>query len=171
MDRLGLACPPMSLRTWMNENLATQGYCLASDEAWALAIGLRFSTALCFALVTVGVVLQSWVLLLALSAVGFVAGFTSRHPFDHLWNHGVRHVLGGPPLPPNPARRRHAFKVGTAWLLAVAGCFGAGWSIAGLALGAALLAACASVTVLNLCIPSVALSLLERRRPKEVLPA
>ena len=50
-----------------------------------------------------------------------VAGFTPRHPFDLLWNYGVRHVVGGPALPPNPTRRRHAFKIGTVWLLAVGG--------------------------------------------------
>jgi Domain of unknown function (DUF4395) len=161
----------MRLRAWMDGNLATQGYCLSAGERRALGVGLRFPTALCFALVTVGVVLESWPLLLALSAVGLVAGFTARHPFDHLWNWGVRHVLGAPPLPPNPTRRRHAFKVGTAWLLLVAGCFAAGWSVAGLALGASLLAACGAVTVLNLCIPSLVLSLLERRRPREALTA
>jgi hypothetical protein len=156
----------MPLRAWMDDNLATQGYCLSPGDARALAVGLRFPTALCFGLVTVGVVLQSWPLLLGLSAVGAVAGLTSRHPFDHLWNRGVRHLLGAPPLPPNPPRRRHAFKVATVWLLAVAGCFAAGWSVAGLASGATLLAACAAVTVLNLCLPSLVLSRLERRRPR-----
>ena len=76
----------------------TQGYCLAGDEARGLRLGLRFSTALCFVLVVVAVVLGSWPLLLGLSAVGFVAGFTPRHPFDLLWNHGVRHVIGAPEL-------------------------------------------------------------------------
>jgi Domain of unknown function (DUF4395) len=153
----------------MDHNLAVQGYCLTPAEAKQLAVGLRFPTALCFALVTVGVVLQSWPLLLALSGIGLVAGFTSRHPFDHLWNHGLRHIAAAPPLPPNPTRRRHAFKIATAWLLLVAGCFAAGWDAAGVALGVALLAACATVTALNLCIPSLALSLLERRQDREAL--
>ena len=49
--------------------------------------------------------------------------------------------------------------------------FAAGLSTAALALGAMLLAACAAVTVFNLCIPSLVLSLLERRRPPEATPA
>jgi hypothetical protein len=53
-------------------------------------------------------------MIFAISAIGVIAGFTARHPFDYIWNHAARHVLGGPPLPPNPARRRDAFKVGTA---------------------------------------------------------
>ena len=68
-------------------------------------------------------------------------------------------------------RSRHAFKVATAWLLVVAALFAAGLSTAALSLGAMLLAACAAVTVFNLCIPSMVLSLLERRRPPEATPA
>jgi hypothetical protein len=161
----------MSLTAWMDDNLATQGYCLAASERRRLAIGLRFPTALCFGLVTVGIVWQSAILLVGLSLIGLAAGFTSRHPFDYLWNHAVRHLLGAPPVPPNPTRRRHAFKVATAWLLVVAGLFAAGWSIAGLVLGAMLLAACGAVTVFNLCIPSLALSLLQRRRARETMTA
>jgi hypothetical protein len=169
MDAGGLPCDRMTLTSWMDENLATQGYCLATGERRALAVGLRFSTAVCFGLVTAGVVLQSWILLAALSVVGLVAGFSARHPFDHVWNRGVRHLFRAPPVPPNPPRRRHAFKVGTAWLVAVAGLFAAGWSTAGVVLGVMLLCACGSVTVFNLCLPSLALSLLERRRLREAM--
>jgi Domain of unknown function (DUF4395) len=153
----------MGLARWMEANLATQGYCLAGHDARALRLGLRFPTAVCFVLVVVAVALGSWPLLLALSAVGLVAGFTPRHPFDLVWNHGVRHLVGAPEVPPNPTRRRHAFKVGTALLLVLAGLFAAGADTAALALGVALLAACASVTVANFCVPSALMALWERR--------
>jgi Domain of unknown function (DUF4395) len=161
----------VSLTSWMDDNLATQGYRLSAGERRGLALGLRFPTALCLGLVTVGVVLQSALLLFALSAIGLVAGFTTRHPFDLLWNHAVRHVFRAPPVPPNPARRRHAFKVATVWLLVVATFFAVGWSTAGVVLGAMLLAACSAVTVFNLCLPSIALSLWERRRRRNVVAA
>jgi hypothetical protein len=38
---------------WMRANLTTQGYCLTDDERRELAVGLRFSTALCLSLVLV----------------------------------------------------------------------------------------------------------------------
>jgi hypothetical protein len=156
----------MTLSRWMDENLATQGYCLSPEESRRLAGGLRFPTAVCLGLVAVGLALESAPLLFGLAAIGLIAGFTPRHPFDHVWNHAVRHAFGAPPLPPNPPRRRHAFKVATAWLLAVATLFAVGWSTAGLVLGVMLLAACSAVTVFNLCLPSLALSLWERRRRK-----
>jgi hypothetical protein len=66
------------------------GYCLSEGERRELWLGLRFSTALCLALVVTGLALGSPALVFLLSGVGAIAGFTSRHPFDHLWNHGVR---------------------------------------------------------------------------------
>src|SRR3954453_14719822 len=104
---------------WMRGNLTTQGYCLPDGERRALWLGLRFSTGACLALVVAGLALESAVLFTVLVGIGAVAGFTSRHPFDYVWNHAVRHLVGGPPLPSNPRRRRDAFKVGTAWLALV----------------------------------------------------
>jgi hypothetical protein len=153
----------MSAGDWMRANLTTQGYCISDAERRELGVALRFSTGLCLALVVAALVLQSAVMLFALSGIGLVAGFTARHPFDHLWNHGVRHAVGGPALPPNPTRRRHAFKIGTAWLIVVATLLSGGATTVALVLGGLLLAACAAVTATNLCLPSEALSLWERR--------
>jgi hypothetical protein len=147
----------------MRANLTTQGYCLSDAERRELAVGLRFSTGLCLSLVIVALALASPAIVFALSAIGVVAGFSPRHPFDHLWNHAVRRVVGGPALPPNPARRRHAFKLATVWLLVVGVLLAAGATTAGLVLGGLLVGACAVVTTTNLCLPSEALAWWERR--------
>ena len=156
---------------WMERNLATQGYCLGAAERRDLRVGLRFSTALCLPVVVTALAVESPPLLLGLASVGVVAGFTPRHPFDLVWNHGVRHLFGAPVLPPNPARRRHAFKIGSAWLVTVAALFGAGLSTAALALGGMLVAACVLVSAVNFCMPSYLLSLLERRRTRSITQA
>ena len=157
----------MSPGAWMRENLTTQGYCLSSSERGDLWLGLRFSTGLCLALVVTALALQSAALIFALVPIGAVAGFTARHPFDYIWNHAARHVVGGPPVPPNPTRRRHAFKLATVWLLAVGGLLAAGATTAGLVLGGLLVAACATVTATNLCLPSEALALWQRHTTRE----
>jgi uncharacterized protein DUF4395 len=158
-------------RTWMRANLTTQGYCLSDAARRQLALGLRFSTGLCLTLVVVALALESAALVFALSGIGVIAGFSGRHPFDHLWNHGVRQRLGGLALPPNPTRRRHAFKLATVWLLAVGTLLAAGATTVALLLGGVLVAACATVTATNLCLPSEALAWWERRHappPKSI---
>ena len=150
---------------WMRANLTTQGYCLSDAERRELAIGLRFSTGLCLSLVVVALVLQSAVMVFALTGIGVVASLAAHHPFDRLWNHGVRHlVVGGPALPTNPRRRRDAFKVATVWLAIVGTLLAAGATTVALVLGGLLVAACATVTATNLCLPSEMFAWLERRR-------
>lgn len=151
------------LMNWMDRNLAMQGYSLDPHGARQLRIGLRFATALCLPIVATALVLESEALLTATAAIGFVAGFTPRHPFDLLWNHAVRHLLGAPAVPPNPRRRRHAFKVGTAWLMVVVALLAAGLTTAALVLGGMLLGACALVSTVNFCVPSFLLSVYEKR--------
>jgi Domain of unknown function (DUF4395) len=158
----------MSAGPWMHENLATQGYCLTGAEARRLWVGLRFPTALCLALVITALALQSALMVALLVPVGLVAGLTPRHPFDYVWNQGLRHLTGAPELPPNPVRRRHAFKLATVWLAAVAVLFAAGANTAALVLGGVLVAVCGLVTVTNFCVPSTMLAWLDARRGREV---
>lgn len=148
----------------MEANLSVQGYCLTAKESNALRWGLRFPTALCFVLVAIALVLQSALLILALVPIGAIAGWTRRHPFDHFWNHGLRHLTGAPELLPNPIPRRHGFKVGTVWLLIVGLLFATGMTNAATILGALLLAACGLLTVTNFCIPSTLLGIWWRWR-------
>ena len=155
--------------SWTHANLETQGYGLSADEARSLRVGLRFPTALCLVLVITGLALESALMIALLVPVGALAGWTSRHPFDLLWNHGLRGVTGSPELPPNPTRRRHAFKLATFWLAAIVGLFWLGATIAALVLGGVLVAVCSLVTVTNFCIPSTMLAWLETRTSKEAV--
>lgn len=148
----------------MERNLAVQGYCLSAEESGALRWGLRFSTALCLAIVGLGLALESAPLILALVPIGVVAGWTSRHPFDLIWNHALRRLVGAPELPPNPAPRRHAFKIATVWLFAVGLLFAFGAPTAALLLGAVLIVVCGLVTTTNFCVPSTLLARWQRRR-------
>jgi hypothetical protein len=148
--------------SWTEANLNTQGYRLSANEARALRVGLRFSTALCLALVIAGLALESALMIALLVPIGAVAGWSARHPFDHIWNGAVRHLLDAPELPPNPTRRRHAFKLATVWLGGVAALLAAGALAPGLILGGVLVAVCGLVTLTNFCIPSTMLAWFER---------
>ena len=154
--------------SWTHSNLSTQGYRLSAADARILRVGLRFPTALCLALVIIGLALESALMIALLVPIGAVAGWTRRHPFDLIWNHGLRHLSGAPELPPNPTRRRHAFKLATFWLAGVAVLFAVGAPTAALVLGGVLVAVCALVTVTNFCIPSTMLAWLESRRHEAI---
>lgn len=149
---------------WTDGNLRVQGYRLTAEQGQALGWGLRFPTALCLALVITGLVLESAALILALVPIGVIAGWTRRHPFDYLWNKGLRHLSGGPELPPNPTPRRHAFKLAALWLLAIGVLYAVGEPAVALVLGVVLVAVCGLVTMTNFCIPSTLLGLWWRRR-------
>ncbi len=150
--------------SWMDSNLEVQGYRLTAEQSRDLRWGLRFPTALCLAFVVSGLLLESAVVILALVPIGAVAGWTSRHPFDLIWNHGLRHLTGAPPLLNNPTPRRHAFKLATVWLLAVGVLFAAGQAAAALVLGGILVAVCGLVTTTNFCVPSTLLGAWQQRR-------
>jgi len=152
----------------MRGNLSMQGYGIGDGERRRLWLGLRFPTALCLALVVTALVLQSALLLAVLVPVGVVAGWAARHPFDHIWNHGLRRAFGAPELPPNPVRRRHAFKLATVWLALTSVLFALGASTAGLVLVAMLVAVCGLVTATNFCIPSLMLGWWDQLRRREV---
>jgi hypothetical protein len=148
----------------MDANLGVQGYCLTARESRGLRWGLRFPTALCLAIVITGLALQSAALILALVPIGAVAGWTQRHPFDLIWNHGLRQLTGAPELPLNPTPRRHTFKLATVWLLSVGLLLAFGQTTAALVLGGVLVGVCGLVTITNFCIPSTLLGLWWRRR-------
>lgn len=149
--------PKQGRMSWTNANLEVQGYRLTAEQSRALRWGLRFPTALCLALVVAGLVLESALVILALVPIGAIAGWTARHPFDLLWNHGLRGLSGAPALPPNPTPRRHAFKLATVWLLAVGLLLVVGQATAALVLGGVLIAVCGLVTVTSFCVPSTLL--------------
>jgi hypothetical protein len=153
----------MNVGAWMRSNLTTQGFCLSDDQRRELAVGLRFSTGLCLGLVIVALALESSMMIFALCGVGAIASVAAGHPFDHLWNHGMRHLVRGPALPPNPKRRRDAFKVATVWLAVVGTLLATGAATVAVVIGGLLVAACATVTATNLCLPSEAFAWLERR--------
>ncbi len=159
----------MNTGPWMRGNLTTQGYCLSDSERRALWLGVRFSTGACLVLVVAGLALESAPFFTVMVGIGAIAGFSSRHPFDYIWNHAVRHIARAPALPPNPRRRRDAFKVATGWLAVVAVLFAAGADTAALVMGGLLVAACTTVTLTNLCLPSEAFSRWERLRHRKEL--
>jgi len=123
---------------------------LAKTEFW-----LRVAPALCAIIAAVGSALAAPWLLWSLAVVAAAGAALPSHPFDLIYNAGVRRVRGGPRLPENGAPRRFACALACAWLVAAGAMFAAGYDVAGYALGGALVAVAALVSTTHICIPSI----------------
>ncbi len=134
--------------------LNMQGYVQLDDDAQSrYALALRFSPAVCTAVIVVGLVLQSpiW---LGVMAVGAIIGaiLPRGHPVDFLYNFGVRYLFGAPPLPPNPKPRRFACVVTTLLLIGSALSFQYGLPVLAFVLGGSLSVVLLINTLTNWCL-------------------
>ena len=137
------------------QRIEAQGYVGLDDETLAeVGPWLRFAPAICMTWTAVATALGSAVglwSLVPLAALGAVLPF---HPFELVYNHGIRHALGKARLPPANAPRKFACAVGTVWLTVAGWAFWSGASTLGYVLGFAFAAAAAVPTFTDFCIPS-----------------
>ena len=149
------------------KHLQIQGHCL-NDEALAeIGPWMRWPYVLCASGVVVGVALASPWVIWALAAIATGTLFLPSHPFNYIYNYGVRHLTGTRPLPPSTAQGRFACGVGGVWLLGTGVAFFVGATTVGYVLGGALAAVGTLVASTHVCIPSMAYNaLFVRRQPQ-----
>ncbi|MCH7891611.1 MAG: DUF4395 family protein, partial [Gemmatimonadetes bacterium] len=136
--------------------LDVQGLDTVDEERLAeVAPWLRLSFGLCATLAIVATALASTPLLFALAAIAFLAGVLPVHPFDLIYNHGVRHATKTPPLPRRGPPARFACGVGALWLIVTVGAFDASWTTVGYVLGFTLAGVAILVSTMDICIPSM----------------
>lgn len=125
------------------------------DELAPVAPWLGMAYTLCATLAIIGTGLASVPLLLALAVIAGLAALFPVHPFDLIYNHGIRHIRGTGPLPRRAPQGRFACAIATTFLVAEIWAFTQGWMIAGYVLGASLAAVGLLVGLLDICIPSM----------------
>ena len=76
----------------------------------------------------------------ALAAIATTTVFLPSHPFNYVYNYGVRHVTGTRPLPPSTPQGRFACGVGGVWLAATGAAFFVGATTLGYVLGGVMAA-------------------------------
>lgn len=97
-----------------NKGLIQQGYtsCSLSDLN-SMSNGLRFTPLFCMGLAIAGLFIQNPYIHWGLAALGILPfWFPNHHPFDLLYNHVIRKIVGAVKLPPNPLQRRIACVMG-----------------------------------------------------------
>ena len=154
----------MALSDAFARRLHTQGYENLDDQSLGLVEPwLRWSPAICTGVIVVGVALASPAVLWGLVPFAALGAAMRRHPFDYVYNLGVRRLTGTPALPEHGAPRRFACGMAAGWLVVTGAAFATGADGAGYALGGALAAVGGLVSVTHFCIPSTIFRFVFRR--------
>ena len=96
------------------ERIQAQGFCGLSDATYAqINYPLRLAPAIMMVWVAVGTILGSSRILWALVPFTALGAILTGHPFDVLYNQGLRYLMGTQKLPRYGTRRRFAFAVAT----------------------------------------------------------
>lgn len=144
------------LGSFTKDNLNKQGFGKLDDQAKSrYALPLRFTPAVCTALIVIGLVLQSpiWIGSMALVALSG-ALFPSGMLMDLFYNFGVRHLFGTPPLPPTPKPRQFSYLLSTTFLTGSAVSFYYGLSALGVILGGMVVIGSTILTTTLWCLGS-----------------
>lgn len=146
----------MAVSPVTRKRLERQGF-VGLDDATLAEAGpwLRFSPGVCTLVMGVGTALASYVILWALVPIAALGTVFRVHPFDLIYNYGIRWLTGTRPLPRNGAPRRFACGVAAVWLVATGWAFWAGVVWVGYLLGGLLTLVAAIVAVSHFCIPSL----------------
>jgi len=136
--------------------LDIQGFDTVPEEQLAeVAPWLRLAFALCALLAAVGTIAASPTILLALAPIAALAAALPVHPFDLIYNLGIRHLTGTGPLPKRGAPGRFACGMGAVFLVVDAWAFSTGHAVVGYSIGAALTLVASLVSTTDICIPSM----------------
>lgn len=141
-----------------------QGFVNFSDqELYDFKLGIRFPYILCSTLAALGIVLTSIPILAVALGFAFFGMFPPYHPFDYLYNYGVRKILNKPKTPPRANQGRFAcmlatLMLGTIIFLFKKEMFLEGYIVGGLFLGTSFL-----VSYFDICIPSMIYNLIFKK--------
>lgn len=102
-----------------------------------------------------GVFFQSISILAIAAIIAFAGAFPPYHPFDYLYNYGVRHLLGKPKIPPRTKQGRFACGIASVWLATTIYLFYNDYAVAGNILAITLFSVGALVSTTDICIPSI----------------
>ena len=139
----------------VRQRIEAQGFCDLNDEAYAeINYPLRLSPAICMAWAALGTALGSAAILWALAPFAALGAILTKHPFDVLYDYGLRHLFALPALPRYGFRRHLACAVATIMISVAAYSFQAGMTTVGYAVGWLLVATAFVNVSTGFCVPS-----------------
>lgn len=156
LKRLGRIDRRQTLTRRTSRLLDIQGFdTVEAQDLARVAPWLRLAFGLCTLLGGLGTVLASPTILLVLAPLAALAAASPVHPFDLIYNYGIRHLTGTGPLPRRGLPSRFGCGMGAVFLLVTAWAFSAGHVVVGYALGSMLTFVAFLVSTTDICIPSM----------------
>jgi hypothetical protein len=144
------------ISTTARERIQAQGFCGLSDATYAqINYPLRLSPGIMMVWVALGTGLASAQILWALVPFTALGAILTGHPFDVLYNYGMRYAMGTQKLPRYGLRRRFAFAVATTMVTLSAWGFQAGVPVLGYIIGGAIVASTCLNVMTGICGPAV----------------
>jgi len=138
------------------KRLHIQGYHLYSDkELNGYKYGIRFAYALCTTMVAVGLVLNNLPLLIIAAVVAFGGTVLPYHPFDYLYNYGVRHLFKKSRIPRRTSQAKFACAIAFVWLTFIISFLYFGNFMMAYTLGGILLFLATLASAMDICVPSM----------------
>lgn len=153
------------------KRIEAQGF-IGYDDSFLAEINywLRLAPFICMTWVAVGTYLASPLALWALMPLALLGAVLPGHPFDVIYNHGIRHLIGAPALPKYGKPRRFGCAIMTVWLGAAGLAFYSQWVATGYTLGIiAVLLSLINVTT-GFCVPSFSYGVLFGKPRTQMTP-
>lgn len=151
--------------TTERRRIEAQGFLGLSDgEINEIKYWLRSSPALCLAWVAAGVASMSPTILLALLPFALAGAVFRGHPFDVIYNHGIRCVTGTIPLPPYGKPRRFACMMASVMIILSATALYFQMIAIGVAIGIVMIIMAAVQVTTGFCVPSFCYGVLFGKR-------
>ena len=144
------------LSAFTKNNLNKQGFGKLDEEAKTrYMLALRFTPGAATILIAIGLALQSSIWLGSMALVAFSGAlFPNGMLIDLVYNLGVRHLFGAPPLPPTPKPRQFSYLLSTVLLAGSAISFYYGLSVLGFILGGMVVIGATILTATLWCLGS-----------------
>ena len=141
--------------TTIRQRIQAQGFCGYDDITYQqLNYPLRLSPTLCMLWAAIGTYLASPLILWSLVPFAALGAILPGHPFDSIYNYGLRHINQTPRIPVYPARRRFACVMATVMTVITAWGFQNNMPLLGQIMGWALVAAAFVNVSTGFCVPS-----------------
>lgn len=145
----------------LREKIEAQGFCGLDDNSLLqINYPLRLAPAICMVWTLTGTALASPAILWALVPLAFLGALLPGHPFDVIYNFGLRHLFGTRALPTYGFRRRLGCVAASIALSASALSFQFGIPTVGYVLGAMVAMGTLVNVTTGLCPPAVIMGLL-----------